>query len=243
MLKLHATYAEVMIVSAGISVAVCTDEPVWAEGIRAALRERPHLITFELFVAAQSSWISWLVSRECCNVTLLQWTPEITIDWLREARSACPEARIVLWSPWIPVELAYQSAHSGVHGVLRRGVTAADLLGCIEAVAANRTCFDQELMSQILQARTEPLTPRETQLVALLAHGLKNKEIATELNISEGTVKVYLSKLFVKLQVKDRFELALHGLKNQMPAGGSAAAGRSRLLLPRHKASSAAGDG
>ncbi len=54
--------------------------------------------------------------------------------------------------------------------------------------------------------------------MSLLSQGLKNKEIAATLFISEGTVKVYLSRLFQKLGVKDRFELALFGLKN-MPAG------------------------
>jgi hypothetical protein len=49
---------------------------------------------------------------------------------------------------------------------------------------------------------------------------MKNREIATALNISEGTVKVYLSRLFQKLDVKDRFELALYGLKN-LAAGAS----------------------
>jgi DNA-binding CsgD family transcriptional regulator len=67
------------------------------------------------------------------------------------------------------------------------------------------------------------LTQREGQLVSLLSQGLKNKEIATTLMISEGTVKVYLSRLFQKVGVKDRFELALFGLKNlttgQIPVG------------------------
>jgi DNA-binding CsgD family transcriptional regulator len=58
------------------------------------------------------------------------------------------------------------------------------------------------------------LTPREGQLVSLVADGLKNKEIAEELCISEGTVRVYMSTLFRKLGVKDRYELALYGLKN-----------------------------
>jgi len=52
------------------------------------------------------------------------------------------------------------------------------------------------------------------KLVSLLSQGLKNKEIASTLMISEGTVKVYLSRLFQKVGVKDRFELALFGLKN-----------------------------
>src|SRR6185503_15843601 len=58
------------------------------------------------------------------------------------------------------------------------------------------------------------LTQREGQLVSLLSQGLKNKEIAVTLMIGEGTVKVYLSRLFRKVGVKDRFELALFGLKN-----------------------------
>jgi DNA-binding CsgD family transcriptional regulator len=66
------------------------------------------------------------------------------------------------------------------------------------------------------------LTKRESQLVALLSQGLKNKEIASTLQISEGTVKVYLSRLFQKVGVKDRFELALYGLKNLQNMAGDA---------------------
>jgi DNA-binding CsgD family transcriptional regulator len=70
------------------------------------------------------------------------------------------------------------------------------------------------------------LTKRESQLVALLSQGLKNKEIASTLQISEGTVKVYLSRLFQKVGVKDRFELALYGLRNlQNMAGDSSSDG------------------
>ena len=68
-----------------------------------------------------------------------------------------------------------------------------------------------------MTARSYSLTPRQGQLVALLTQGLKNKEIASKLNISEGTVKVYMSRMFQKLGVKDRFELALYGLKNLTP--------------------------
>ena len=73
-----------------------------------------------------------------------------------------------------------------------------------------------------MTARRYSLTRREGQLVTLLSQGLKNKEIATALSISEGTVKVYLSRLFQKLGVKDRFELALYGLKNLTPGTPSA---------------------
>jgi DNA-binding CsgD family transcriptional regulator len=75
------------------------------------------------------------------------------------------------------------------------------------------------------------LTKRESQLVSLLSQGLKNKEIATTLTISEGTVKVYLSRLFQKVGVKDRFELALYGLRNLQNMSGEAPA----LNSPSHQ--------
>ncbi|MBZ5604352.1 MAG: LuxR C-terminal-related transcriptional regulator, partial [Acidobacteriia bacterium] len=62
--------------------------------------------------------------------------------------------------------------------------------------------------------RKIPLTRRQSQLVRLLAEGLKNKEIATLMTLSESTVKVYISRLFEKVGAKDRFELALFALRN-----------------------------
>jgi DNA-binding NarL/FixJ family response regulator len=60
-----------------------------------------------------------------------------------------------------------------------------------------------------------PLTQREAQLVNHVRNGLKNKEIARALGITEGTVKGHLSRLFRKVGARDRFELALVGLKNR----------------------------
>src|SRR6202012_699960 len=63
-------------------------------------------------------------------------------------------------------------------------------------------------------SRTVTLTRRESQLVTLLTQGLKNKEIATCIGISEGTVRIYLSKLFAKIGARDCFEVAVFGLMN-----------------------------
>jgi DNA-binding CsgD family transcriptional regulator len=78
-------------------------------------------------------------------------------------------------------------------------------------------------------AKRVALSQREGQLITLLSRGLKNKEIAFILQITEGTVKVYLSHLFQKVGVKDRFELALFGLKN-LTAGHAQPSGKPSLL-------------
>lgn len=74
--------------------------------------------------------------------------------------------------------------------------------------------LDHFLTSSLLECREVKLTRREGRLVRLVSGGLKNKEIAATLSIPEGTVKVCLSRLFEKVGAKDRFELALFGLRH-----------------------------
>jgi DNA-binding NarL/FixJ family response regulator len=92
---------------------------------------------------------------------------------------------------------------------------------CLTRVLDGELWFEKALTDSLMSAQQFRLTRREGQLVSLVSQGMKNKEVATALNISEGTVKVYLSRLFQKLGVKDRFELALYGLKNLTPGRGT----------------------
>src|SRR5450756_515245 len=136
---------------------------------------------------------------------------------------AMNRSRIVLWVNSISTELAFQAMGLGVRGILRKTLPTELQVKCLQKVQAGELWFEKALTDSFLCARRVALTQREGQLVSLLSQGLKNKEIATTLMISEGTVKVYLSRLFQKVGVKDRFELALFGLKNlttgQLPVG------------------------
>jgi DNA-binding CsgD family transcriptional regulator len=102
----------------------------------------------------------------------------------------------------------------GVRGILRKTLPADLQVKCLQKVNEGELWFEKALTDSFLAAKRVVLSQREGQLITLLSHGLKNKEIASTLQISEGTVKVYLSRLFQKVGVKDRFELALFGLKN-----------------------------
>ena len=138
---------------------------------------------------------------------------------------------------------AAERAHAEFVARFRAKTLPTDLqVKCLQKVQAGELWFEKALTDSFLCARRVALTQREGQLVSLLSQGLKNKEIATTLMISEGTVKVYLSRLFQKVGVKDRFELALFGLKNlttgQLPVGekgqrASAIPGLRSLVLDR----------
>ena len=99
--------------------------------------------------------------------------------------------------------------------MLNDNSTALDFLKCGEAVLAGHAWVPPFFASQAaLDSRRCRLSPREGQLINLVSQGLRNKEIAWELKITEGTVRAYLSRLFDKLGVSDRYELALLGLRH-----------------------------
>lgn len=160
------------------------------------------------------------LSDERPDVLLIDLTPEVTFGLLTQLRRELPHCRIVLWVRSISTELAYQAMELGIRGILRKTLAAEMLLKCLTKVGEGELWFDKGLTASFLSARMVSLTKRESQLVSLLSQGLKNKEIAATLSISEGTVKVYLSRLFQKVGVKDRFELALYGLRNLQNMSG-----------------------
>jgi DNA-binding NarL/FixJ family response regulator len=107
-----------------------------------------------------------------------------------------------------------QTMELGIRGILRKRLPADLLLKCLKRVHAGEVWFEKALTEPIAGSRRAVLTGREEELVSLLSQGLTNREIAGSLTISEGTLRDHLSQLFRKLGVKDRFELALFGLRN-----------------------------
>jgi two-component system nitrate/nitrite response regulator NarP len=88
------------------------------------------------------------------------------------------------------------------------------LTDCMDAVVAGKRWIDPEIQDRTQRAReradsTPALTRRERELVELVRQGLRNRDIAAELGVTEGTVKVYLHGIFDKLRVENRTELAL----------------------------------
>jgi two-component system response regulator DesR len=158
------------------------------------------------------------------DLLLLDLTANMNFSILVKLKQAEVRTKIVLWVHSISTELALQAMSQGVRGVLRKTLPTERLMRCLTRVQEGELWFEKSLTDSLMAAQQFRLTRREGQLVNLISQGMKNKEIATALNISEGTVKVYLSRLFQKLGVKDRFELALYGLKNLTAGRGTVAA-------------------
>jgi DNA-binding NarL/FixJ family response regulator len=147
-------------------------------------------------------------------VVLVYLTSHLSLSYVRALRSACSRSQVVLWGEGLTGEFAFQAMQLGVRGVLSSGISVDSLLAALENIHRGMLCFEPELMESVLAQKRVTLTRRQGQIVSLVSQGLKNKEIASAMGITEGTVKVYLYKLFRKLGVNDRLDMALYGLKN-----------------------------
>jgi DNA-binding NarL/FixJ family response regulator len=200
-------------------VLLCSDEPILAEGL-ARILEGSGTLNLISYCPGIEGLRAQMEAHQP-DVLMVDLSAGVTFSVLSGLHEVGAHAKIVLWVHAISTELALQSMSLGVRGILRKTLPAETLLRCLTRVNEGELWFEKSLTDSIMSARRYSLTRREGQLVSLLSQGLKNKEIATALTISEGTVKVYLSRLFQKLGVKDRFELALYGLKNLTPGNGA----------------------
>jgi two-component system nitrate/nitrite response regulator NarP len=155
------------------------------------------------------------IERSQPGMVLLEPGPEVTFTFLSEMKQTS-QCKIVLWVNSITSELALQAMALGVRGILRKTLSPKLQVECLQRVQAGDVWFEKALLHGYDSEEHLALTRREGQILDLLSQGLKNREIATHLTVSEGTVKVYLTKLFQKVGARDRFELALYGLRNSL---------------------------
>ena len=126
-------------------------------------------------------------------------------------------------------ESAQRYMAAGAHGVVYRNVTSPALVDCVRKIARGENWVqDMAVPSELtendmvgLRVR-DRLTAKELRIVALIVQGYKNKEIATELGIRPGTVKIHLKHIFEKTGVRGRYGLALNGLRDRGLVSASA---------------------
>lgn len=139
-----------------------------------------------------------------------------------------PQLRVVVVTPSADEELTLDLFRRGAHGIVSREVEPEVLVDCIHKVAAGEPWLDRQAIQWVLEAyrsqNTRPagarpkvqLTPKESLIVSCVTHGMKNKEIALRVGTTEQVVKNYLRKVYDKLGVADRLELALYCLNHHV---------------------------
>lgn len=141
------------------------------------------------------------------------------LDVLRTLRAEQRECRTVILTAAMRDDEVSAAVELGVAGIVLKESPPAALVECVRAVHQGKRSIDRDMLERasggarkrtpIGVTGTTTLTPRELEIVRLVAQGLRNKELANRLSITEGTVKIHLHNIYDKLGVDGRLELVL----------------------------------
>ncbi len=173
---------------------------------------------------------------------------EAVADLLRQV----PQMKLVVVTHEPNEELTLELFRRGAHGIVSREVEPETLVECLRKVSQGEPWLDRQGVSWVLSAyRTQgtrpagsrpkvQLTPKESLIVSCVTQGMKNKEIALRVGTTEQVVKNYLRKVYDKLGVADRLELALYCLNHRVVEGEKKAESSTSTESANGKANGAA---
>lgn len=208
-----------------IRLVIVDDHPIVRDGLVAILNTQAD------FLVVGEAGDGWALLEGYAawqpDVVLLDLEmPELDgLTALTRLKKMDPAARVIVFTAFDTDERILEAVKAGAAGYLLKGAPRDELFRAIRIVRAGGSLLQpvvaSKLMRQVSQAseaagEVEPLTPRELEVLTLLAQGYQNKEIAAELVISERTVKFHVSSILGKLDVGNRTEAvavaAQHGL-------------------------------
>jgi two-component system NarL family response regulator len=141
--------------------------------------------------------------------------PRLTgVEVIERIRMETPNARFIVLTTYDGDEDIYRALQAGARAYLLKGMTSEELIAAIRAVHAGKSHIPPAIAQRLAERMgTEELTPREFDVLEQIVRGKSNKDIATELEISEATVKTHINNLLSKLGVTDRTQAATAALQ------------------------------
>ena len=136
------------------------------------------------------------------------------VEVIERIRMETPHARFIVLTTYDGDEDIYRALQAGARAYLLKGMTSEELIAAIRAVHAGKSHIPPAIAQRLAERMgTEELTPREFDVLEQIVRGKSNKDIATELEISEATVKTHINNLLSKLGVTDRTQAATAALQ------------------------------
>lgn len=200
------------------AVGVCETQPVTSEGLRKLLETTPDL---EVSWTANSLALGQELARRTAPAIMVidkAFGIQPVLDWISDTRRQPEHPNILIWGGALTEAEALRFLQAGAKGIVSKTVEPASLLSCLRSVASGSCWMEESVFRGVQRPERHShsdLTPREQQVMELVEHGLKNKEIALELGIRPGTVKIHLKHIFEKTGVRGRYGLALSGLREK----------------------------
>ena len=206
-----------------IIISICESQPLTVNGLKHLLKSTDDLI----FGSAHSSPAEWMMSAGADQTDILIIDKGLGASSVLETLTQLPAnsssaqmkvPAVVIWGMSITEAEALRFLQVGAKGIVRKSADEQTVLACLRAVAQGRSWMQDSVFRETAAAETQvrnDLTPREHQVMELVEQGFKNREIAQELGIRPGTVKIHLKHIFEKTGVRGRHGLALNGLRQK----------------------------
>ncbi|WP_068621551.1 helix-turn-helix transcriptional regulator [Paenibacillus tuaregi] len=195
-----------------IKILLADDQPLVRESLRLLLGEEKD---FEIKVAGDGIQAIEACKKELPDIVLMDINmPEMDgIMATKQMKEMWPKLRIIMITSIEDVAMAAEALRIGAEGYMLKSIHPKELAATIRLIYGGGTMISQDVAHQLFQHQIEEsapnpyeLTERETDVLRCLTEGLRNKEIAQRLYLSEGTVRNYISSIYLKLQVNGREE-------------------------------------
>jgi DNA-binding NarL/FixJ family response regulator len=210
-----------------IRVILADSQAIYRVGIR-----KVFALEDDLRVVAQADSLENLqaaIDRYPTDIVLMEGSLLTgTANVIPELLSKAPDLKLIVQAVAADENQTVELYRRGVRGIVSRAISPDLLVRCVRRIAAGETWIDNQSVSWVIEAyraqaaalvnpRTQPkLSPKEMAIITCITQGKRNKEIAFQLGTTEQVIKNYLRKIYDKLGVSDRLELALYCLHNKI---------------------------
>jgi DNA-binding NarL/FixJ family response regulator len=215
----HRGYAA-PVVKTRLRLVLVDDHPIVLQGLEQLFGFEPDMQVVARCLDAEEALR--VVEREVPDVMVLdvRMPGQDGLDVMRRLQALNLPTRIVLLTASLDEEEMVEAVTLGVRGIVLKEAAPQRLVDCIRQVQAGEMVVDSQALARALekvgrrtagtQRLAEVLTPREMDIVRMVTRGLRNRDIATRLSITEGTVKIHLHNVYEKLGVSGRLELVVY---------------------------------
>jgi DNA-binding NarL/FixJ family response regulator len=188
-----------------ISILIADDHPMLREGVSAVIEMQPDMMVVGEAATGDEAIAAYERLRPDITLMDLQMPGRNGVMAIEAIRREHPEARIIMLTTFAGDASALHALRAGAAGYLLKSSLRRELLDAIRNVHSGRRHLHPEIAQNIaLHAIDDALSPREIEILQLIATGNANKRIARQLEISEDSVKSHIKSIFSKLYVSDR---------------------------------------